>query len=411
MFNNSHFSMDSADVIGGFSPQALPQSSRTEAFYPPRRPHICFVAPMAWPVLSRDANLKIIGGAEVQQCILARLLVKVGYRVSMVCLDFGQPDKVVVDGITVYRAFKPEAGLPLLRFVHPRLSSMWQAMRRANADVYYQRSAAMFTALVAIFCRRYGRRSIYAGASDSDFVPGQQAIRWWRDRRLFELGLAAVDAVVVQNKAQRENCLLHYRRNSTLIPSCYELPANARSGGGSSVLWVGVLRPEKSPERFLEMARRLPNYRFVLVGGPNDDPGSAACYDYLRRAAVDVKNLEITGFVPLAETESFFDDARVVVNTSDVEGMPNIFLQAWARGIPTVAFTDVGARFEGQPVYPVVDSLDAGAREIERLLVDQKAWARSGQRAHAYFVATHSDHVILERFREVLADLGIRDES
>lgn len=409
MFNNSHFSMDSADAMGGFSPQALPESGRARACYPARRPHICFVAAMAWPVLSRDANLKIIGGAEVQQCVLARLLVRAGYRVSMVCLDFGQPDKTVVDGITVYRAFRPEAGLPLLRFFHPRLSSMWQAMQRANADVYYQRSAGMFTALVAAFCRRYGRRSIYAGASDCDFVPGQQGIRWWRDRRLFELGLAAVDAVVVQNKGQRENCLVNYGRSSTLIPSGYELPASARPGGGNAVLWVGVLRPEKSPERFLELARRLPNYRFVLVGGPNDDPGSRACYDYLLRAAVDVKNLEITGFVPLAEAESYFDEARVVVNTSDVEGMPNIFLQAWARGIPTVAFTDVGARFEGLPVYPVVDSIDAGAREIERLLVDQKAWFKSGQRARAYFVSTHSEHVILERFQTLFAELGIRE--
>ena len=49
-----------------------------------RRPHICFVAPLAWPVLAHAADIDVIGGAEVQQAILARSLARAGYRVSMI---------------------------------------------------------------------------------------------------------------------------------------------------------------------------------------------------------------------------------------------------------------------------------------------------------------------------------------
>src|SRR5262249_46137821 len=176
---------------------------------------VCFVAPHCWPVLSRDPALKVVGGAEVQQAALARLLARAGYRVSRIPLDYGQPDRAEVDGITVHKAFEPGAGIPVLRYLHPRLTSMWRALGAAGADVYYYRSGSMWVGVVAEFCRRNGRRSVYAGASDRDFDPdvGGQ-IRYARDRWLYQRGLAAVDAIVVQNDRQPRASLEHYAREA-----------------------------------------------------------------------------------------------------------------------------------------------------------------------------------------------------
>lgn len=383
-------------------PQKLPGATRL--------PHVCFVAPETWPVFAGDDRTEVVGGAEVQQSILARMLAKAGYPVSMICLDYGQPAHVRLDGVEVVRACKPDAGVPLLRFVHPRLTSMWHAMRSVDADVYYQRTPAALTAFVAAFCRSRGKRSIYAGASDSDFQPGQQTIRFARDRWLFDRGLATVDAIVVQNEAQRRDCREHYHRPSALIPSCYPLPANMHSGAGDCVLWIGTVRPGKRLEVLFELARRLPHRRFLVIGGPaHGDHGGDAYYASIAAAAADLANVDMLGFQPLSKTEAWFDRARVLVSTSSLEGMPNVFLQAWARGVPTVAFLDVGARLDGEIVYPVVPDVAAAADAVERLFGNDIEHAHVSARCRDYFAARHGEPEVLSRYRRLLDELCSRN--
>ena len=374
----------------------------------PGLPHVCFVAPLAWPVLARDARIQLVGGAELQQSILARALVRAGYRVSMICMDFGQPQDALIDGIRVRKSHRPNAGLPGLRFLWPRLSAMWRAMRAVDADVYYQRCSDMLTAVVAEFCRRHGKRSVFASASDLDFVPGSQPIRYRRDRWLFERGLKRVDRIVVQSVAQERACRANYGRDAVRIPSCYEPPAGrGATAQGDAVLWVASLRAldYKRPELFLELARRLPRRRFVMIGGAGGADSKAA-YERTRRAAMSLRNVEFTGFLPLERVEAYFDRARVLVNTSSYEGMPNTFLQAWARGVPSVAFFDAGARLDGEPVYPLVADIEAAAAEIERLFADQAHWQRVSARCREHFQRTHSTPTVLARYEALLHELA-----
>lgn len=368
-------------------------------------PHLCFVAPTAWPVVSGDRNIELVGGAEVQQSILARLFARAGYRVSMICLDYGQAPRTVINGITVYKTHPPDSGLPMLRFIHPRLSSTWRVMGDIDADIYYQRAAGMLTAVVAAFCRYRGKKSIYAGASDHDFIPGRQDIRYRRDRWLFEQGLKMVDRRVVQNEIQQRYCLDYYGLPATIIPSCYELPPRRSIGIASDVLWVGTLRRNKRPELFLELAGRLPQYRFVMVGGPDGGPGDADYFAAIRRRAQALPNVEFTGFLPLDRVETHFERAAIFVNTSTHEGMPNTFLQAWARGIPTIALIDTGARLDDSPLYLVAKDVEAVAGEVERLFSDDIYRRRSAERCLRYFSNTHGPDGVLARYSQLFDEL------
>jgi glycosyltransferase involved in cell wall biosynthesis len=267
----------------------------------------------------------------------------------------------------------------------------------------------MLTGVIAAFCRRHGRKSVYAGAFDTDFLPGKQQIRFARDRWLFEYGLRNVDAIIVQNPYQQETCLENYGRKSILIPSGYAPPAGATADEDGSVLWVATIRDYKQPELLLEIARRLPQLRFVMVGGAGGASGAMVrYYEGIAREARSLSNVEFAGFVPFAGVEAYFNRARVFVNTSRHEGFPNTFLQAWSRGIPTVAFFDTGSRRANEPVYSVVRDVCEATQQIQRLMLDDDHWRAQSDRCRAHYASYHSIASVTTRYAKVLNVLGAR---
>jgi glycosyltransferase involved in cell wall biosynthesis len=367
-----------------------------------RKPRICFVAPTTWPVLARSKTIPVIGGAELQQSMVARNLAARGYDVSMISHDYGQPDGTIVDGIRIHNMHAPDAGMKVVRFVHPRFTSLWNAMKRADADIYYQRTSAVYTGYIAAFTRMHKRRSIHAAASDVDFIKGKQDIRYARDRWIYEYGLRNVDTLFAQNPNQQEYVKIHYGREAVLVPNCFDAPEGAKGDPHGYVLWVATLRASKRPELLIEMARRMPQHTFVMVGGQDGGTKGLEFAQGVRAAAKSLPNVQVRGFVPFVEADRLFDGARLVVNTSEYEGFPNTFLQGWARGVPTVAFVDTRSEHAGEPVYDVAKDMDHACASVERLMSDDLAWERASRRVSAHFKARHSVDAVVGLYEDEL---------
>jgi glycosyltransferase involved in cell wall biosynthesis len=365
------------------------------------KPSVCFVALAAWPVLSGDRNIQSVGGAEVQQCFLARNFVKLGFSVTMICMDYGQADDVVIDGVRVLKAHTPAGGFPILRFVHPRFTSVWMAMRRANADIYYQRACGVHTGYAAAFCRLYKRKFVYAAASDADFDPKMPLIHYQRGKVIYAWGIRQAHVVIVQHPNQADHCRELLGKEATLVKSCYTPPSHAKVNSAGYVLWVSTLRKLKRPELFVELARQLPQYQFRIVGGAVKDLDLEA----FKLNAASLQNLELIGFVPHAEIEAQFDGARLFVNTSEFEGFPNTFLQSWARGIPTVSYVETGSMLEGKPVVNRVNTLEEMVQVVEYLMSNDIAWKVAGQRSKECFMAEHAIETVTDQYAELFNNL------
>lgn len=376
-------------------------------------PHLCMVALTAYPVLAGRRDLRELGGAQVQQVMIARALVRAGARVTFICMDHGQPQEEWIDGIRVLRCFAPDAGLRGLRFFHPRWTRLRAAMRSADAPIYYQRCAGMTTGLVAHWCGQAGRSFVYAGASDLDFQPGPPNVRGRRDRWLFERGLRAADAVVVQSPRQLSALREHHGRDGVLIPSCYapvDSPAPGNDRG--EVLWVGMIRRVKRPDRFLALARAMPQQRFRMIGGPMGESEEVlAYYREIEAAARTLPNLDFMGFVPFAEVDAWFDRAAVLVNTSDHEGFPNTFLQAWSRGVPSLALFDTGSRCGGAPPYALARDDDDLLEQLRELLCAPVRRQAMGELGRRFFEDNHAPAIVAQRYLALMSELELRRDG
>jgi len=367
-------------------------------------PSICFVGLGNLPVLAREYGSYGVGGAELQQTLLARALAARGYNVSMVVADYGQPDGAVWDGIRTYKAYRPKDGLPVVRFIHPRWTGLWAAMKRAGADIYYTSCAGALVGQVVLFARWHGAKVIFRIASNSDCDPDALLIRYWRDKRLYRFGLHRADVVLAQTPDQQHALLRNFGRTSRVVPSMTDTggrrPAFAERDG---VVWVGNMRPLKRPALLLEAARQLPHLRFHIIGGPM--PGAESFYASVREEALRIPNVTFHGSVPYHEVGDFYERSRVFVGTSEIEGFPNTYLQAWSRGTPVVAFLDPEQLIVRHGMGRAVSNVSELCEAIMQLSADPAAWENASQRSRAYMDNRFNLARMTAPYLEAMADL------
>jgi glycosyltransferase involved in cell wall biosynthesis len=360
--------------------------------------NICLVGLENLPVLAREYNKHGIGGEQVQQTLLAKALSKRGYNISMVIGDYGQPDAAIWDSITTYKAYKPDAGLPVIRFIYPRWTGIWSALKKADADVYYTSCAGMMVGLMAMFCRVHGRGLVFRLAHDTDADPDQLLIRYRRDKWLYGYGLRRANEVLSQHGFQQAALLKNYGVASVVADMLVDPPTGelVLSERDVPVLWVNNLRDFKRPELALELARRLPCRQIHMVGGPQSS--FHELYETTERESAALPNLSFHGRIPYHNVGDFYDRARVFVNTSDSEGFPNSYLQSWRRGVPVVAFFDPGGLIRREGLGYAVSGMDEMQQAVEKLLTDDDEWQRISARCRAYMERHHGDDAVLEPY-------------
>ena len=361
-------------------------------------PHICLFGEENLSVLAPEYGTHNVGGEQVQQTLLARALVRRGYRVSMITHDYGQPDGASWQGIQVFKTSRPNAGLPGLRVAHPRATRMWSACRRAAADVYYTSCAGFHVGLLAFYARTHSARFIFRTAHDADCEPENLLIRFWRDKKLYEYGLRHAHGILTQTERQRAAMLSNYGLPSTTAIMLIEASQRrlAFDERTLDVLWVNNFRSFKRPEVYLDLCEHLPELSCHMIGGRLAE--AAETYDTMEARARFIGNLQFHGQIPYHAVNDYYARTKVFVSTSQTEGFPNSYLQAWARGTPVIAFFDPDGVIARHGLGYVVDNVESMASAIKALTQNAAAWESCSERCRAYMAREYAEQKVVQPY-------------
>ena len=233
---------------------------------------ICIVAHFAFGAMKGGDGHS--GGVERQTSIVARWLSERGHKVSMVTWDDGQEDGSFIDGVRMLKLCRRNDGLPGLRFFYPRWTSLNQALRRADAELYYQNCGEYVTGQIAWWCRRHGRRFVYSVASDPDCDPRLPEMRTFRERILYRYGLRHADPDCRSDPQAAAHAERRLRAGRPPPPHAVPGPQRNRIQHSPQatrskpfrVAWVGRIAPVKRLEVLLDVAEGLPDVRFDVAG-------------------------------------------------------------------------------------------------------------------------------------------------
>ena len=371
------------------------------------KPSICFVAHFAYGAMA-GGNRGSIGGVERQTSLMARWFAGRGYEVSMLTCDEGQEDGVEIDGVRVFKMCREDAGIKGLRFLWPKWTSLVAAMKRADADIYYQNCGEYVTGQVALWCRRHGRRFVYSVANDTDCDGRLPKMHKLRERVLYRYGLKAADRVVVQTRKQCEMIRADFGRDSIVIPMPCPGPVEddyirteQRQDGASRVLWIARICEQKRPDRLLDLAEACPELHFDLVGPAGDS-------EYARsvcRRARTIANVTLHGPASRDRVSEFYKAARIMCCTSDFEGFPNTFLEAWSYGVPIVTTFDPDNLIIDKDMGIVGRNVEGLASGIRSLLADSKRWQRASEATRQYYLDNHTIDSVMPRFESIFREI------
>ena len=153
----------------------------------------------------------------------------------------------------------------------------------------------------------------------------------------------------------------------------------------------------------LALAGELPEAAIHMVGGPL--PGEEALYGEVRRAASLRPNLVFHGRLSYHDASALYARARLLVNTSEVEGFPNAYLQAWINGVPVISYLDPGGVIARNGLGATVGSPQRMHAEVLRLLRDRSALAAAGARCRAFMERECAEDRILAPYLAAFEEL------
>jgi glycosyltransferase involved in cell wall biosynthesis len=335
-----------------------------------------------------------VGGSERQQWLLARALAASGWTA---CVGIRQGlrggERRVIEGVEFHGIAKGHYLLDWHRF-----------LKSERPHWLYWRAATHLLGPLIQIAHLNAVRTIFATAFDSDVHPRSALTarrRWWP---LYLWGLSRTERLFVQHEGQLEQLPSRWRGKTTVMRSIADKydGFTTHSAREPYVAWVGMLRKPKRPDLLIEIARRSPQIKYVVCGGSTSHRSAPAYSQEIIDQFRLLRNIDYRGQVEPRKAEEVIANAALLLCTSEQEGFPNTFLQAWGHGTPVVTMqVDPESVIKRLNLGAVTHTVEATVEQVHRLVKLPGERQKMGQGSMEYILNNHRSEVIVQAFDSV----------
>jgi len=339
---------------------------------------------------------QICGGSEYQAYLLAEEAVQKGHEVHYVYISTGKPFTKTLDiHLHPIREKKLTKRLGSNKFLY--YFSIMRKLREIEPDVIYQRTGLPMLGIVARYANMHQCKVIWHIACQNNVVRKQSGT--WRhrlfnhlDQKMFEYGVRNATYIVGQANYQAVLLKENYGRECNLVVGNFH-PApreEIEKSGEIQVVWIANLKPMKNPDIFIRLAEEfqtVPKVRFIMIGRE----GNGRWYAEVQKRMANLDNFEYLREQPIEQVNKVLAKSHVFVNTSDFEGFPNTFVQAWMRKVPVVSLhVDPDNVLVREEIGFHSRTYERMVADVRRLVENTEECEEMGERAQMYAFDNHS---------------------
>lgn len=359
-----------------------------------REPRICFISLSSYGYF--NPSIGFTGGGAQRQLYLLSQELRSTFDVHFIVGDYAQPKTEVRDGVTLHRGYSPESSSKL-QILH----TLFKEMKRVDADVYIDRNTPS-TAAATFACSRLLQKDwVYNVANDANITVRPSELRFPLDR-IYDRALRRAEEVIAQTEHQSSLLNDKYGRPVDVVPNGYpRLDQPDVPDHREYFLWVGRLdEVQKQPSIFVELAERHPDYEFRLIGPVENVTNT----DELKSRIHERNNIKYLGVIRPDRIHRYYSQAIALVNTSEFEGFPNTFLEAWRAGTPVLSLNIPFTR-----LYPQMDVFgyaDGDVNELNEMLIalaERSSFrARIGDKCREIFEKNLEISIVAHQYEEAI---------
>jgi len=289
------------------------------------------------------------------------------------------------------------------------LLAWYKFLKKERPDWCFFQCADHLWGPMAETARWLGVRTAFSVMHDLDVQPRRALTRrqnWWR---LYEWGLRRSDIIFVQHQGQRGYLPPSWQARTYFLPGIVPLPVTYRPHPerNGTVAWVAVIRPPKRPDLLVEIARRLPEVRFVVCGAPTYKLWEAGAIESIIGQLRSLPNVDYRGHVDPEQTLKVIEDASLLLSTSDGEGLPSVFLEAWAAGTPVVSVQiDPDHKIRDGELGVLAGTVDGAVDAVRSLMTVAQRRQDMGMRGRRHVEEVHSPAAAVRAFETAVASVS-----